>query len=79
MKSEVALRRVQVDRLRVRPLPGGAGPVARARHRATIQRTRAERAVTALVDASEFNNRGLLYIPRYLRPDHPDFGKSDED
>lgn len=33
--------------------------------------------MSALVDPSEFKNRGLLYIPRYLRPDHPDFAKSD--
>jgi protoporphyrinogen oxidase len=35
--------------------------------------------MSALVDASEFNNRGLLYIPRYLPPHHPDFAKSDDE
>jgi protoporphyrinogen oxidase len=35
--------------------------------------------MSALVDASEFKNHGLLYIPRYLRPNHPDFAKSDDE
>jgi len=35
--------------------------------------------MSALVDASELKGHGLLYIPRYLRPDHADFGRSDED
>ncbi len=35
--------------------------------------------MSALVEASELKGHGLLYIPRYLRPDHADFGRSDED
>ena len=35
--------------------------------------------MSALVDGSEIKNHGLLYIPRYLRPDHGDFERSDED
>ncbi|MDX6646432.1 MAG: hypothetical protein QOK40_2159 [Miltoncostaeaceae bacterium] len=61
-----ALRRVQVDRHRVRPLPGGAGPLARARHRAAVQSARAERTVTALVDASDASGRALSVDLRLL-------------
>ncbi len=35
--------------------------------------------MSALVDPDQIKNRGLLYIPRYLSPDHPDFSRSDED
>lgn len=35
--------------------------------------------MSALVDPAEFGNKHLIYIPRYLRPDHPDFERSDED
>ncbi len=35
--------------------------------------------MSALVDASELKGHGLFYIPRYLRPDHADFARSDED
>ncbi len=35
--------------------------------------------MSALVDQAEFGNRHLIYIPRYLRPDHPDFTRSDAD
>jgi protoporphyrinogen oxidase len=34
--------------------------------------------MSALVDASEFKDRGLLYIPRYLPPHHSDFAKADD-
>jgi len=63
---EVALRRVQVDRNRVPPLPGGAGPVARARHRAAVQRGRGLRSVTAIVDASDGSGRALTVTLRLL-------------
>jgi protoporphyrinogen oxidase len=35
--------------------------------------------MSALVDGSEFAGRGLLYIPRYVRSDHPDFARTDEE
>lgn len=35
--------------------------------------------MSALVDPDQIKNHGLLYIPRYLAPDHPDFSRSDED
>lgn len=35
--------------------------------------------MSALVDASELKNQGLLYIPRYLPPHHADFSKSDDE
>ncbi len=35
--------------------------------------------MSALVDSEEFKGHGLLYIPRYLRPDHPDFAKTDDE
>lgn len=35
--------------------------------------------MSALVDADEFGGRGLVYLPRYLPSDHPDFGVSDTD
>ena len=35
--------------------------------------------MSALVDAAQIKNHGLLYLPRYLPPDHPDFDRSDED
>ncbi len=35
--------------------------------------------MSALVDPDQIKNHGLLYIPRYLPPDHADFLRSDED
>jgi protoporphyrinogen oxidase len=35
--------------------------------------------MSALVDPAQIGNHGLLYIPRYLPPDHNDFRRSDED
>ncbi len=35
--------------------------------------------MSALVESSELKGHGLLYIPRYLRPDHSDFHRTDED
>jgi protoporphyrinogen oxidase len=35
--------------------------------------------MSALVDSSELKGHGLLYIPRYLRPEHSDFQRTDED
>jgi protoporphyrinogen oxidase len=35
--------------------------------------------MSALVDPGQLKSHGLLYIPRYLSPDHPDFARSDED
>ena len=35
--------------------------------------------MSALVDPAQIKNHGLLYVPRYLSPDHPDFSRSDED
>jgi protoporphyrinogen oxidase len=35
--------------------------------------------MSALVDPGQLKGHGLLYIPRYLSPDHPDFARSDED
>jgi protoporphyrinogen oxidase len=35
--------------------------------------------MTALVDPAEFGERYLVYIPHYIRPDHPDFMRSDSD
>jgi len=35
--------------------------------------------MSALVDANQIGNHGLLYIPRYLSPDHPDFSRADEE
>ena len=34
--------------------------------------------MSALVDPSEFGRKHLVYIPRYLRPNHPDFERSDD-
>lgn len=35
--------------------------------------------MSALVDAADLKQHGLLYIPRYLPPQHPDFQKTDEE
>jgi protoporphyrinogen oxidase len=35
--------------------------------------------MSALVDSSEFGANCLLYVPHYVRPDHPDFDQSDEE
>jgi protoporphyrinogen oxidase len=35
--------------------------------------------MSALVDPLQIRNHGLLYIPRYLPPDHSDFARSDDD
>ena len=35
--------------------------------------------MSALVDPDQIKNHGLLYIPRYLSPDHPDFNRSDQE
>ncbi len=35
--------------------------------------------MSALVDPAEIGAHGLLYIPRYLPPDHPDFSRTDAD
>ncbi len=35
--------------------------------------------MSALVEAGDLKNHGLLYIPRYLPPDHSDFNRSDEE
>jgi len=35
--------------------------------------------MSALVDPDQIGNHGLLYIPRYLPPDHPDFSRPDEE
>jgi protoporphyrinogen oxidase len=35
--------------------------------------------MSALVDPDQIKNHGLLYIPRYLPPDHTDFSRSDEE
>jgi protoporphyrinogen oxidase len=35
--------------------------------------------MSALVDTAELKGHGLVYIPRYLRPDHPDFARSDDE
>ncbi len=35
--------------------------------------------MSALVESSELKGHGLLYIPRYLRPDHGDFARTDDD
>jgi protoporphyrinogen oxidase len=35
--------------------------------------------MSALVDPDQIGKHGLLYIPRYLSPDHADFSRSDEE
>lgn len=35
--------------------------------------------MSALVDAGQLKNHGLLYIPRYLPPEHADFGRADDE
>ena len=35
--------------------------------------------MSALVDPDQIREHGLLYIPRYLRPDHPDFLRTDQE
>jgi len=35
--------------------------------------------MSALVDPQQLKGHGLLYIPRYLPPDHADFSRSDAD
>ncbi len=35
--------------------------------------------MSALVDPAQLGHHGLLYMPRYLRPDHADFDRSDEE
>jgi protoporphyrinogen oxidase len=35
--------------------------------------------MSALVDANQIKGQGLLYIPRYLPPDHKDFARSDQE
>jgi len=33
--------------------------------------------MSALVDTAEFDGRGLVYLPRYLASDHPEFDRPD--
>jgi len=35
--------------------------------------------MSALVDPDQIGNHGLLYIPRYLSPNHPDFSRPDKE
>ena len=35
--------------------------------------------MSALVDRRELGEHHLIYVPRYLRPDHPDFSRPDDD